>query len=66
MATTLQPGRVSPLRQVPPHITRPEYVGKKRPRIGEPDVKDAETIDRMRIAGRIDIYTNDNVEVLAL
>jgi methionyl aminopeptidase len=53
MATTLQPGRVSPLRQVPSSITAPEYVGRKRPRLGEPDVKDAETIERMRVAGRI-------------
>ena len=53
MATLLQPGRVSPTRQVPGHITAPEYVGKKRPRIGEPDVKDPETIARMRAAGRI-------------
>ena len=53
MATTLQPGRVSPLRRVPAHIRRPEYVGRKRPRIGEPDVKDAGTIERMRVAGRI-------------
>jgi methionyl aminopeptidase len=53
MATTLQPGRVSPIRQVPPTITAPEYVGRKRPRIGEPDVKDPETIERMRVAGRI-------------
>ena len=53
MATLLQPGRVSPMRQVPGHITAPEYVGKNRPRIGEPDVKDPETIARMRVAGRI-------------
>ena len=53
MATTLQPGRVSPMRQVPATIAAPEYVGKKYPRVGEPDVKDAETIERMRIAGRI-------------
>jgi methionyl aminopeptidase len=53
MATTLQPGRVSPLRQVPSVITAPEYVGRKRPRLGESDVKDAETIERMRVAGRI-------------
>jgi methionyl aminopeptidase len=53
MATTLQPGRVSPIRQVPSTITAPEYVGRKRPRIGEPDVKDPETIERMRVAGRI-------------
>ena len=53
MATTLQPGRISPLRAVPASITVPEYVGRKRPRIGEPDVKDAETLARMRVAGRI-------------
>jgi methionyl aminopeptidase len=53
MATTLQPGRVSPIRQVPATIAVPEYVGRKRPRIGEPDVKDQDTIERMRIAGRI-------------
>ena len=53
MATTLQPGRVSAMRQVPAPIAAPEYVGKKHPRVGEPDVKDAETIERMRIAGRI-------------
>jgi methionyl aminopeptidase len=41
------------MRQVPGHITVPEYVGKNRPRIGEPDVKDPETIARMRVAGRI-------------
>jgi methionyl aminopeptidase len=49
----LQPGRVSPMRQVPATIAVPEYVGRKRPRIGEPDVKDQDTIERMRVAGRI-------------
>jgi methionyl aminopeptidase len=53
MTTLLQPGRVSPLRQVPANIIRPEYVGKRFPKTGEPDVKDAETIERMRVAGRI-------------
>src|ERR1700729_1172603 len=53
MATMLQPGRVSPVRQVPSTITGPEYVWRRRPRIGEPDVKDPETIERMRAAGRI-------------
>jgi len=53
MATTLQPGRLSPMRQVPASITRPEYVGKQYPRTGEPEVKDAETIERMRVASRI-------------
>ncbi|MBT2229097.1 type I methionyl aminopeptidase [Nonomuraea sp. NEAU-A123] len=53
MTTLLQPGRVSPIRKVPAHIQRPEYVGKKRPKIGESDVKTPETIERMRVAGRI-------------
>src|SRR3984893_8708486 len=53
MTTLLQPGRISPMRQVPADITAPEYVGRKRPRIGEPDVKDPDTIARMRVAGRI-------------
>src|SRR4029077_16459584 len=53
MTTMLQPGRLSPLRQVPADIPRPEYVGKKRPTLGEPDVKDADTIERMRVAGRL-------------
>jgi methionyl aminopeptidase len=53
MATMLQPGRVSPLREVPAHIAVPEYVGRKRPRTGELDVKDPQTIERMRVAGRI-------------
>ncbi|MEV0661890.1 type I methionyl aminopeptidase [Actinomadura luteofluorescens] len=49
----LRPGRVSPMRKVPSNIPRPEYVGKKRPRTGEPDVKSPEIIERMRVAGRI-------------
>jgi methionyl aminopeptidase len=53
MVTTLRPGRISPRRQVPAQIERPEYVGRKFPQIGEPNVKDAETIERMRLAGRI-------------
>ena len=53
MTTMLQPGRLSPLRQVPADIPRPEYVGKKRPTLGEPDVKDADTIERMRVAGQL-------------
>jgi methionyl aminopeptidase len=53
MSATLQPGRVSPQRAVPAHIARPEYVGRRSPRLGERDVKDPETIERMRVAGRI-------------
>jgi len=50
MATLLYPGRVSPARQGPANIPRPEYVGKKAPTLGEDDVKDADTIARMRVA----------------
>ncbi|MQA04245.1 MAG: type I methionyl aminopeptidase [Streptosporangiales bacterium] len=46
-------GRLSPTRDVPAHIPRPEYVGKPAPTLGESDVKDAETVERMRVAGRI-------------
>lgn len=53
MVTTLRPGRISPPRQVPAQIKRPEYVGKRYPKTGEPDVKDAETIAAMRVAGRL-------------
>jgi len=53
MVTTLRPGRISPPRQVPAQIARPEYVGKRYPKIGEPAVKDAATIEAMRVAGRI-------------
>ncbi|MFC4014868.1 type I methionyl aminopeptidase [Nonomuraea purpurea] len=53
MTTLLQPGRVSPMRKVPAHIERPEYVGKKRPKTGESDVKTPEIIDRMRVAGKL-------------
>jgi len=38
---------------VPAAIARPEYVGRRAPRLGESDIKDAETIERMRVAGRI-------------
>ncbi len=51
--TQLRPGRISPIRKVPADIPRPEYVGKKVPRTGEPDVKTPEIIEKMRVAGRI-------------
>jgi methionyl aminopeptidase len=51
---SLQPGVVSPMRSVPPHIPRPDYVGQKRAaRHTGSEVKDAETIEKMRIAGRL-------------
>ncbi|MCU1581768.1 MAG: map [Microbacteriaceae bacterium] len=50
----LVPGRVSPLRTVPKHITRPEYVGKKAPaKYTGSDVYSAEAIGRIRDSGRI-------------
>ena len=52
--TTLAPGTVSPVRPVPPHIPRPEYVDRPGPApYTGPDVQDADTIARMRVAGRI-------------
>ncbi len=50
----LAPGLISPPRSVPANIARPEYVGKPSPaRYTGPEVKDADTIAAMRIAGRI-------------
>ncbi|MEU4626267.1 type I methionyl aminopeptidase [Actinoplanes sp. NPDC023801] len=50
----LVPGKQSRERSVPAHIVRPEYVGKKRPREWRGShVQTAETIEKMRIAGRI-------------
>ena len=50
----LSPGAVTPMRPVPQHIPRPEYVGK--PRAHRPtgsEVKDQDTIERMRAAGKL-------------
>ncbi len=55
-STALQPGRISPRRPVPPAIERPHYVGTWPAMMADRDdamVKDADTIGRMRIAGRI-------------
>jgi methionyl aminopeptidase len=52
--TLLTPGVVSPLRAVPSHIPRPEYVGRKSPsRSTDPWVQEPEVIEAMRVAGRI-------------
>lgn len=52
--TQVVPGQTSPPRAVPPSIPRPEYVGRKAPaRFTGPETKDAETIARMRVAGRL-------------
>ncbi len=45
---------ISPMRPVPAAIPRPPYVGRPGPAAYTgPEVKDAETIARMRVAGRI-------------
>jgi methionyl aminopeptidase len=50
----LAPGSVSPRRPVPVSIARPEYVDRPAPRPYDgPEVKDPDTIERMRVAGRI-------------
>lgn len=50
----LVPGRLSPRRSVPAAIARPEYVDRPAPAPFEgSDVQSAETIEAMRIAGRI-------------
>jgi methionyl aminopeptidase len=52
--TLVLPGTISPRRPVPAHIPRPEYVDRSAPeRFTGSEVKDAETIERMRVAGRI-------------
>jgi methionyl aminopeptidase len=50
----LIPGILSPRREVPPKIARPEYVGKKAPApyVGS-EIQSEETIAKMRIAGRL-------------
>ncbi|MFD3686637.1 type I methionyl aminopeptidase [Nocardiopsis sp. NPDC058631] len=54
MTTPLVPGRISPQRSVPSSIARPEYVGQKYPVEGVlGDVQTPETIERIRVAGRI-------------
>ncbi|CAN5453636.1 type I methionyl aminopeptidase [soil metagenome] len=56
------PATVSPRRPVPPAIARPEYVDRDAPaRYTGPEVKDAETIERMRVAGRLAAQARDLV-----
>ena len=50
----IAPAAISPRRSVPAHIARPEYVDRPAPAPYDgPEVKDAETVERMRVAGRL-------------
>ncbi|HET6152592.1 MAG TPA: type I methionyl aminopeptidase [Marmoricola sp.] len=52
--TPVVPGTLSPRRSVPAHIQRPEYVDRPAPaKFTGSEVKDDDTIARMRIASRI-------------
>jgi len=56
VSTPIRPGRLSPRRAVPASIARPHYVDAPPGTpadYDDPLVKDADTIARMRIAGRI-------------
>ena len=56
------PGVVSPRRPVPAGIELPEYVDKQVPsRFTGSEIKDAETIEKMRIAGRLAAQARDLV-----
>ena len=51
---TLKPGRVSPMRAVPEHIERPEYMFHSGPEVvTASDIKTPETVEKIRRAGRI-------------
>ena len=51
---TIQPATISPPREVPAGIPRPNYVGRPAPdRYAGDDVQPAEIIEKMRTAGRI-------------
>ncbi|MFP5347288.1 MAG: type I methionyl aminopeptidase [Actinomycetes bacterium] len=48
------PGTISPRRPVPASVARPEYVDRPAPEPFEgPEVKDDETVERMRVACRL-------------
>jgi methionyl aminopeptidase len=51
---SVAPGALSGRRTVPASIARPEYVDRPAPaKYTGPEVKDAKTIEKMRVAGRI-------------
>ncbi len=62
VAAPVAPGTVSARRPVPAGIARPEYVDRPAPeRFTGSEVKDAETIEKMRVAGRLAARARDLV-----
>jgi methionyl aminopeptidase len=60
--SVMTPGRISARRPVPANIPRPEYVDKPGPApFTGSEVKDSDTIERMRIAGRLAAEARDLV-----
>ena len=60
--TPVAAGTISPRRPVPSSIERPEYVDKPGPApFTGPEVKDSDTIERMRIAGKLAAEARDLV-----
>lgn len=52
--TAIKPFPTSPMRSVPAHIQRPEYVGRPAPQpYTGPHVQTEETIEKMAVAGKI-------------
>ncbi len=67
MRSPIRPGRISPMRSTPAGIVPPEYVDNAGRPTGaawdrdDSPVKDAETVERMRAAGRIAALARDEV-----
>ena len=60
--TAIAPGTISPRRPVPAGIARPEYVDRPAPApFTGSEVKDADTIARMRVASRLAAQARDLV-----
>jgi methionyl aminopeptidase len=49
----LKPGQLSPWREVPANIARPEYVGKREPTRSDRTIQSPDILGRMRVAGRL-------------
>ncbi len=62
VAAPVAPGALSPRRPVPDSVIRPEYVDRPAPeRFTGSEVKDAGTIERMRVAGQLAAQARDLV-----